>query len=1196
MSEKDGPVFLLSLDGGGVRGICELVMLDTIMKRIQKERNLAEIPRPCALFDLIGGISTGGLVSIMLGRLRMTTTEAIAAYHEFAEKIFSWKNKNWFFLVPLARVRMGGNKMSPGKFKTKKLERIIQELVKNAKSEERLLTDKDRCRAKMFVCTQRHNDTGASSLVVLRSYKVPSRPLPQEFVQQIHGLSSSTDSTSSLLDGTHHGTPDDLQPVEDHTSVKIWEAARATSAASSFFPPMEVKDSHGRSTLFIDAALGCNNPVKHVIAEAAGLFGVERKLGCVLSLGTGLVGDGLISTGSGTLVNIVKAIKDQSTSSETTNKEVANLFGGETNSFFRLNVPMGKKIKLDDWKAVGPLAADTAKYMESKEAVQIVDQVVEILLGEHRPKVKLGQVAPVDKGQFRPKKPPTGRPSTTAHYIGRQDVISKLAETLVPQKATRTSALIWAEGGAGKTTTASRFLDEYDSEFDKIFWVDASNEETIIASYALIAEVENIAVTDSNVTGVVLSYIASFDGHWILVLDNAQSDVSKYVPPGQHGCLLFTSRNSSIKPRVAPDNIIKLEDLQEEDAITLLFNIAQIVLPSRKDKEDAVRIVRDHLAYLPLAIEQAAAHIQKQEISLAVYASRFEEQRRSLLSRRSPGSEGSKSSTSRPPPGTEAVHVSFDLTYEVLVDTAHGNTLEAHDAKNALRVLSVFSFYANEGLMGDIFKRAAENRPADRTPDQLGGQTLLSLEPVLVVNKETQQWDMSAFQAGILCLMQWSLVRTNDRKDRFSMHLLTHDWARERSTDRERLARAETARHILFDSYAWMNKGTRDWLFNRKLMPHMRACFDNTNAYADQNPVVDASHKDRYAEMLMHEDRPHEAIRLLELPLATFAKDDRILTEEYWHMLRTVAESALSVGMLDQAEKLAKQIERLQDIMIGLGKFKPSSVTVLNTQVLLADILAQKQGHWPEAEARLNEIIATGVAENGEGHWLGYWLSTLQTKYTLHNQHEDAYQIARKTHELCHRIYEAGHKNALDSTRNLARACVQSGRLEDAEDLVLEVLKVEEAHADGGTQIQTLNKTRVLLADVLLRQERYEEAYNRFDEVVQVLRLEPSTSAHEDLPGAYQGLGEAALFLGYWEEGLDFGRIAFMFLHSHLGAKNKKTRQACATVILWLSQAEAVGFTVSGALWDEFWQAANDVEHWEPATKAMTTEQHEVQC
>lgn len=72
------PLRILSLDGGGVRGLSSLVMLNAIilemqLKLVHEFKPLQPIPpvRPCQIFDLMCGTSTGGLIAIMLGRLEM---------------------------------------------------------------------------------------------------------------------------------------------------------------------------------------------------------------------------------------------------------------------------------------------------------------------------------------------------------------------------------------------------------------------------------------------------------------------------------------------------------------------------------------------------------------------------------------------------------------------------------------------------------------------------------------------------------------------------------------------------------------------------------------------------------------------------------------------------------------------------------------------------------------------------------------------------------------------------------------------------------------------------------------------------------------------------------------------------------------------------------------------------------------------
>ena len=52
---------LLSLDGGGVRGLSTLYILKGLMDRLNQARPKgAPMKKPCEEFDLIGGTSTGG--------------------------------------------------------------------------------------------------------------------------------------------------------------------------------------------------------------------------------------------------------------------------------------------------------------------------------------------------------------------------------------------------------------------------------------------------------------------------------------------------------------------------------------------------------------------------------------------------------------------------------------------------------------------------------------------------------------------------------------------------------------------------------------------------------------------------------------------------------------------------------------------------------------------------------------------------------------------------------------------------------------------------------------------------------------------------------------------------------------------------------------------------------------------------------
>ena len=65
-ASKHRALCLLSLDGGGVRGLSTLFILRGIMNRLndtREEQGLGRVKR-CEVFDLIGGTSTGGYVPV----------------------------------------------------------------------------------------------------------------------------------------------------------------------------------------------------------------------------------------------------------------------------------------------------------------------------------------------------------------------------------------------------------------------------------------------------------------------------------------------------------------------------------------------------------------------------------------------------------------------------------------------------------------------------------------------------------------------------------------------------------------------------------------------------------------------------------------------------------------------------------------------------------------------------------------------------------------------------------------------------------------------------------------------------------------------------------------------------------------------------------------------------------------------------
>ena len=92
------------------------------------------------------------------------------------------------------------------------------------------------------------------------------------------------DQTTVLTNYKSDRWPEDLL-----NTVKIWEAALATSAASTFFDAITLGPDNEK---FVDGATGANNPINQVCAEAGDVWKsdepLENSLQVLVSIGTGL--------------------------------------------------------------------------------------------------------------------------------------------------------------------------------------------------------------------------------------------------------------------------------------------------------------------------------------------------------------------------------------------------------------------------------------------------------------------------------------------------------------------------------------------------------------------------------------------------------------------------------------------------------------------------------------------------------------------------------------------------------------------------------------------------------------------------------------------------------------------------------------------------------------------------------------------
>ena len=102
-------------DGGGVRGLSSLLILQALMIQINQSFSTLSATthelRPQDVFQLAAGTSTGGLIALMLGKMGMTVDECITQYEGLSKVVFGKSHLRGKFTKGLATTRYSGTNL-----------------------------------------------------------------------------------------------------------------------------------------------------------------------------------------------------------------------------------------------------------------------------------------------------------------------------------------------------------------------------------------------------------------------------------------------------------------------------------------------------------------------------------------------------------------------------------------------------------------------------------------------------------------------------------------------------------------------------------------------------------------------------------------------------------------------------------------------------------------------------------------------------------------------------------------------------------------------------------------------------------------------------------------------------------------------------------------------------------------------------
>jgi hypothetical protein len=226
-------------------------------------------------------------------------------------------------------------------------------------------------------------------------------------------------------------------------------------------------------------------------------------------------------------------------------------------------------------------------------------------------------------------------PARNPNFTGRAKQLQALGEGFAAG-ATVTVHSVHGMGGVGKTQLAIEYAHTRVGDYDLVWWIDAEQTAVIPDQFtALAARLGLIAPTgDPAAVRDAVHEALRQVSRWLLVFDNADdpADLRAWIPPGPPGPgpaahVLVTTRRGGYGGLGA---VVDLDVLTQAEAVQLLCR-------RRPGMDPAVAgQIAKELDRLPLALEQAAAYLDRSGLSAGEYLVLWQKRSKDLHERGHP--------------------------------------------------------------------------------------------------------------------------------------------------------------------------------------------------------------------------------------------------------------------------------------------------------------------------------------------------------------------------------------------------------------------------------------------------------------------------------------------------------------------------------------------------------------------------------
>ncbi|CUA77736.1 Nephrocystin-3 [Homo sapiens] [Rhizoctonia solani] len=996
---------ILCIDGGGVRGLSSLIILQEVLHRAANA-NAGEKVYPFEYFDVIAGTGTGGISACMLGRLRMPIDKAILEYAKLAKEVFQ-------------DTKLSGTTM----YKATKLQDALKGMIREATGDEEEMMNEGRESngAKTRVSDKRIHNLNAGLPTLFRSYPAAVNPGPD---------------------------------------CTIREALHTTIAHPDLFKSIDIVDL-SVSQSFVGGELGCSNPITHLLSELNRIY-PGRQVASIISIGAGHARTIHVPEPSRwRRTQDVMVMKDMATDSERVAEEMSSRFEGTSGVYFRFNVDQGMQdMKHGSWERLGEAMQHTKAYLQTSDTSRKLDSAVRAsirrcgTISTAHAAGKVSHVSEVTEQLIRFKR----CPAPTKFYTGRNDEIDQLIACITGQQNKLRVCVIYGLGGVGKTQLVLSVIERTWDRWDHVIYVDASSTEAIEKALDEFGKAKTIGQDYKD----VIRWLESCAERWLMVFDNADTpttNIEQYMPArGERGSIMITTRLPDlVNLASAPECVCHLSSMGQTDGVALLVKIvcSRRQPISDDDTKVAEELVQD-FGCLALAIVHAGAYIAHSPgMTVTAYRSLFVSQRQRMLEEYSKLPE-----TAKLDKRGDTVYTTWRMCYEQLKPASR--TLLWLMAYLHYDGISVDIFKrAAQAIHSKTY-------PLPLTDLEPQAQSHVNQYLSSFLDSEGN-WDSVKFTGVTSDLTAYSLIEYDPMNLTYRVHVLVHDWAKTVISQPPQLAAECAAmllslsideqnnteslaykrqlglhvtgvlRHNLSTganhSYYFKEvyRQTGQWnqmmeLIQQQVMVFQQELRDDHATTWDATGDLACAYSElgRWSEALDLQIRVVDAYkRLLGGEHSDTLKSMRDLAITYSYLGRYRKAEQLEVQILDASKRL-------------LGEEHPDTVTSMsNLASTYSDL-----GRHHQAEQLKVQVLDARKRLLGEEHPHTLTsMNNLANSYLHLGRHNEAEQLQVQALDARKRLLGEDHPDTLQSISNLATTYSYLGRHNEAEQLKVQVLE-----------------------------------------------------------------------------------------------------------------------------------------------------------